>query len=209
MSVPALAEDVIFPCADCDSALDVAGEQLICVNVQCDAAGVDVPVWWAHQRLVAAGGDVAAPGAGWPRPLFDGMPHTYLTPVVAGRAWWRLVDEQRQQHCQQTWACQVCGRTLPDTAWVLVTAHREVLLSTAMHQRCLRLSTARCPNLSGAPATLTSLRVTPHEILADHRPLHEVLAAAVSEPAATGDWVQSWTVPRTHGPAPEKRIPTR
>ncbi|WNV84931.1 hypothetical protein [Umezawaea sp. Da 62-37] len=190
---------IVMPCTDCASGLELADGQLTCVNVQCSSAWITVPIWRAHERLVAAGLDVPAPGAGWPRPLFDGVPHPYLTPVVAGRAWWKLVDERRHQECQLRWACQVCGSPLPSAAWVVVNIHYEVLISTAMHERCLRLATARCPNLVSPPVILTPLQVTPREIRADHRPLDEVLAAAVSKPATTGDWIQEWTVPRTHG----------
>ena len=209
MPIPVATEQVPFPCTACHSGLDLVEDELMCVNVQCAAVGMGVPLWRAHRRLVAAGLDVAAPGAGWPRPVFDGLPHPYLTPVMFGRARWRLVDEQRQQECQQRWACQVCGLPLPSAAWAVVNAHQDVLMSTAMHERCVRLAMVRCPNLADPPAILTPLEVTPERILADHEPLDAVLAAAVSEPPATGDWIQRWTLRSTREFATVEGIATR
>ncbi|MFF5097764.1 MULTISPECIES: hypothetical protein [Actinosynnema] len=129
---------------------------------------MSLSVWSVHRRLVAAGRDAPAPGAGWPRPLYDGLPHTYLTPVAAGRAWWRHVDALRLEQCQTQWLCQVCGLRLEHQAWLLVDAGGLVLMSSALHRRCVDLSMARCPALSIEQPT--ERQVVREQILVNGRP---------------------------------------
>ena len=198
VAVMADGDPTALPCTACPDELVMAGDEVTCANVQCAAAGLGVPLWRAHQRLVAAGGDVPAPGAGWPRPLFDGLPHTYLTPVVRGRAWWRHVDSLRLEQCQLGWLCQVCGEALPSRVWVWTKPDGAVVMASAMHERCLRLAQLRCPALAAPDGPRTALEVGRDGILVDGKPLETVLAAEAGR-VADGFLTQDWSVAAVRG----------
>lgn len=189
-----------FACTARPETLVWAADEVTCANVQCAAARIGVPVWRAHQRLVATSGDVPAPGAGWPRLLFDGLPHTYLTPVVLGRAWWRHFDALRLEQCQLAWLCQVCAEELPDRAWVWTKLNGTVVMSSALHERCLRLARLRCPALTTPDGPRTALQVTQEEIMVNGRSLTTVLAEQAGR-VADGYFTQDWRVGAGRGAA--------
>lgn len=177
----------LFRCESCAEPLHLERNALTCVTGQCAAFGMAVEVWRAQQRRVECGLDVPPPGPGWPRPTTAGRPHPYLTPVTAGRPWWRMVDVRRLEHCQLTWSCQVCGLHLPERAWVVGTDQDLVVNSSALHRRCVHLALAHCPHLAGALWRI--VQMTADDVLADGR------SVTVDRQAiATGDWRQWWTL---------------
>ncbi|MDT8913475.1 hypothetical protein [Amycolatopsis sp. PS_44_ISF1] len=178
-----------FSCLDCGVGLywvDLAhGELLICANAQCVGAGIEVPVWRAQQHREALGLDRPVSDAGWPRPVLEGRPVPYVTPVTAGHPWWRLTHGPRLLHCQNDWCCQVCGQGLEASGWVVVDPRGMVQTDAAMHERCLRLATAACPHLL-AVAAQRAAQVRRADIHGDGRPLRD--SGALTR--------EQWTVPR-------------
>jgi hypothetical protein len=160
------------------------GEQLVCANSQCFSAGMPVAVWQAQRHREALGIDVEACREGWPRPVLDGRPVPYVTPVTAGHPWWRLTDGGRVLQCQNARVCQVCGLALPSQSWVLVDESAAVLSDSAMHARCLRLAAAACPHLVLCDSALVAVQVRRGDLRADGQPLSE-------RPVP---WRESWMV---------------
>lgn len=179
-----------FSCVDCGVGLYWVdrehGVLLVCANVRCSAAGMELPVWRAQQHREDRGIDRAVSVAGWPRPVREGRPVPYVVPVTAGRPWWGLTHGDRLLRCQNSWLCQVCGVPLPTRAWVLVDTRGAVVTDSAMHERCLRLATASCPHLLAEGSPLRAALVGRPEILGDGRALSPRGAA----------WREEWTVPR-------------
>ncbi|MGW5721589.1 hypothetical protein ACWEVP_35820 [Amycolatopsis sp. NPDC003865] len=167
-------------------------DQLVCTNPQCFAAGSPVALWRAQRARVRRGDDRPAPGPGWPRPLVQGRPHPWVTPVSNGTPWWRLLDGARQALAQDAWLCQVCGEPLPTRALVVLDGDR-VVSDTGLHPRCLAVADAVCPHLTRAATRYTYAEVTRLDLLADGRPLPP------PQPDATEDddipWVPAWTAP--------------
>lgn len=166
-----------FPCPECGEGLfweDLQhGVQLICANYQCSSAGMSLPVWRAQQHREDLGLDAPVSEAGWPRPALEGLPVPYITPVTSGRPWWGLTHGARVVRCQNQWCCQVCGFGLPPRAWVLVNTFGDVLSSSAMHEKCLQMSTSTCPHLLGPGSRLRQAEVERSDILGDGEPLSE------------------------------------
>ncbi|MGW5649116.1 hypothetical protein ACWEV3_42975, partial [Saccharopolyspora sp. NPDC003752] len=171
-----------FPCPTCGNTLvwDEIDPDLglACVNPQCAALGLTLPVSLVHAHQVRRGRDVPAPGAGWPRPRLPGhgvdgdiepLPHPYVAPVSHGRVWHRLVDSDRVREIQEAWACQVCGLALDEAAWVFCSESGEVLTDAALHRRCVVLARIMCPHL--AATCYRELEVRRGDLLVDdHHP---------------------------------------
>jgi hypothetical protein len=178
-----------FSCPDCGAGLywaDLAhGEQLICANHECFGAGTVLPVWRAQQHREDLGLDRPVSDAGWPRPVLEGRPVPYVTPVTAGHPWWRLTHGVRLLRCQNDWCCQVCGLDLEPAGWVIGDGHGAVQTDAAMHERCLRLASAACPHLLAEAASLRAVEVRRCEVHGDGRPLRD--GGAVER--------ERWTVP--------------
>lgn len=178
-----------FPCPSCGDGLywdDLAhGELLVCANSQCFTVGTPVPIWLAQQHREDRGMDEPVSGPGWPRPVLDGRPVPFLTPVTAGHPWWTLTHGPRLLKCQNDWCCQVCGERLNPQAWVLVDAFGAMDSDAALHERCLRLAVAACPHLVAEASGLEAVRVHRGRIHGDGKPLSD-----------GGAWTrQQWTVP--------------
>lgn len=110
---------------------------------------------------------------GFPRPMADGLPVPWITPVGDQGPVWDQVIRHRIIDCQRDWLCQVCGMPLPSRAWVLVEGESVVMDDAAMHEQCMKLALARCPHLSEQPA-YTARCVSMKEIAADGVPLLQV-----------------------------------
>lgn len=165
-----------LPCIGCGRAMLVAVADLLsgsafCDNTECAARWKAIEVWQLQDRAVAAGQPDPNP-PGWPRPMQDGRPLPWVTPV-AGRAWWRWVHLDRLEQCQTWWGCQVCGEPLERTAVAVTDADRWLVTSACLHDRCARLALTICPALLAAAIRLPC--VSAEDILVDGVPLPQAI----------------------------------
>ncbi len=195
-----------FRCRECRGALGLVSEReewFECTNPQCSAAGLPVALWRAQRAGARRGDDVPAPGAGWPRPVLDGLPHPWLTPVSDGKPWWRLLDDARQARAQDGWLCQVCGEPLPTAALVVLNDDR-VVSDTALHPRCLTVAREVCPHLTRAGTRYAVVEVTRGDLLADGDPLPLASSNTVENDDVL--WVPAWTVRAEAVPSGLRRL---
>ncbi|WP_143267784.1 hypothetical protein [Amycolatopsis alba] len=98
-------------------------------------------------------GDLGQPSRGWPRQIVDGLPVPWLAPVIGDRVAWTALNAARLHEVEQGWLCQVCGRDLDPapTAWIAV-SQGEVATGGAMHEKCMHLARAVCPELRDDPS---------------------------------------------------------
>lgn len=148
-----LEPQVWFPCPSCGEGLywdDLAhGELLVCANSQCFTLGTPVPIWLAQQHREDRGLDESVSGPGWPRPVLEGRPVPFLTPVTASRPWWSM------------------------THGPLLDALGAVDSDAALHERCLRLAVAACPHLVAESSGLQAVQVHRCQIHGDGKPLRD------------------------------------
>lgn len=135
-----------------------------------------------------------AAGVGYPRgrwPRFDGLPIPWITRLDPDGPAWAHVDLPMVLNCQINWRCQVCGRPLSTTAWVALSAGRDVLSDTAMHHACALIALRWCPHLIDSRNDVEVVEVGFGDIHADGVPL----------PAITdyGDAIRDWVVEAVTG----------
>lgn len=110
---------------------------------ECCAWGLAVPLWWLLDR---AGTDRNPRGRD--RPVCQGRPVPWLTPVTTHGPHWRLIHRGRLAAAQRYWLCQVCGLPITDEeAMLVVDAAGWCLTSAPLHSACVTLSAA-CPAIT-------------------------------------------------------------
>jgi hypothetical protein len=126
----------------------------------------------AATDLVGYGPDDPGPHpAGWPRPLYQGLPVPYVTEWDwLGMPRWSQMDWVRVAECVQEFRCQVCGLDCPDDDLCVLTSQpvgalvhagldRVVCLPGGpLHRRCARLA-REGPEVVRLAAPRTSLVV--------------------------------------------------
>lgn len=144
-----------LPCPECGrprllhfkDRTDLPGtsEGIACANLDCPAVGLDLPVWMATDRAIAAGAPDLCP-AGLPRPRANGLPIPWVTPVTrATGPLWKDLHAARLGRAQQRWLCQLCGEQCGPHAYLIVAANGSCLTSAPLHDGCARMAAALCP----------------------------------------------------------------
>jgi hypothetical protein len=175
-------DDPGLVCIDCSRPvlLDEYAQTVTCATPGCPAGRVDDAVW--VRRYEDRHGPDPTVVVGLPRPVVQGRPLPWITPVTAGHPWWRLIHPDRLLACQSGWCCQLCGQAVGQDAVVLAAWRELVLSDAALHARCAKIAIGWCPEL--AMTSFEVIPVAPADVLADGEPLR----IGDAHPGKRQDW---------------------
>lgn len=150
-------EAAVLACPQCAHPFTLIEDtaHAVCLQVACEGFG--------RLRVVTDLADAYADRfgdpnpAGWPRPTApDGRPLPWLTPVIGGVVFWKLVHGGRLTTAQERWWCQVCGLPCDAEAVAVVDQLGEFVSNAPAHHRCAQISARICPRLAAAAVVLVT-----------------------------------------------------
>lgn len=145
-------EAVVFACELCGVPYTVMGDraQAGCLNPSCPRLGWLVNVTGAADAYAALFGD---PNPAGPRPVREGLPVPWVTPVIGRLVLWRFEHGDRLAAAQQRWLCNQCGGGVDEVdGHAVVELDGRLPTAAPTHVTCGAVALARCPALAAAGA---------------------------------------------------------